>query len=420
MTFEVAEVRALEILDSRGRPTLRVAVRLADGSSGAAGVPSGASTGSREAVELRDGDPARYAGAGVTRAVAAVDGEIADVLTGRAWPSPAAADLALIDADGTPGKARLGANAVVGTSMALARAVAAARGVPLWRHLNPDGVRPSLPMPHFNVLNGGAHAPNPLDFQEFMVAPLGAPSLPEAVRAGAEVYAALRRILTAEGHATGLGDEGGFAPALVEPEEALRLLVRAIDDAGYARGRSGVSIALDPAASEFRGEDGVYRVAGAMLTSDDLVERYAALVAEFPIHSTEDGVAEDDDHGWTALTERLGDRVQLVGDDVFVTDPALIEDAAARGTANAALIKLNQIGTVTETLTALDVCRRTGFGAMISHRSGETTDAFIADLAVGSGCGQLKAGAPARGERVAKYNRLLELAAAHPDLPFAP
>jgi enolase len=409
--FEVADLSALEILDSRGRPTLAVTVTLADGTRARAGVPSGASTGSREAVELRDGDKARYEGRGVLTAVANVSGEIAGLLRGRAWDSLAQADQAMIALDGTANKSRLGANATVGTSMALARALAASAKTPLWQWLAPQGVTPSLPVPHFNVLNGGVHAPNDLDFQEFMIAPLGAPSMAEAVRAGAEVYAALRRELANRKLSTGLGDEGGFAPEISEPEEVLRLLVQAIGDAGYTTGAEGVSIALDPAASEFRQPDGHYRVAGELLDSAQLIDRLEAIARQFPVHLIEDGLGEDDDDGWIALTQRLGGRVELVGDDNFCTNPAIIASAIERGIANASLIKLNQIGTVTETLEAMAICRQAGYRQFVSHRSGETEDSFIADLAVGTGCGHLKSGAPARGERTAKYNRLLEIAA---------
>jgi enolase len=416
--FNITELSALEILDSRGRPTLAATLRLDDGTTARAGVPSGASTGSREAVELRDGDKERYEGKGVLVAVAAVNTELAEHLRGRSWSSLAEADQAMIDLDGTPNKNRLGANAIVGVSMALARALAASGHVPLWRWLAPDGVTPSLPVPHFNVLNGGMHAPNELDFQEFMVAPLGAPSMAEAVRAGAEVYAALRRELTDRKLSTGLGDEGGFAPEITEPEEVLRLLVQAITDAGYRAGKDGVSIAMDLAASEFRHPDGSYRVAGDVLSSGDLIDRLARIAAEFPVHLIEDGLGEDDDDGWIALTARLGTSVELVGDDNFCTNPAIITDAIGRGIANASLIKLNQIGTVTETLEAMAVCRRAGYRQFVSHRSGETEDSFIADLAVGTGCGQLKSGAPARGERIAKYNRLIEIAASTPGLRY--
>ncbi len=414
MTFMVSELTALEILDSRARPTLAVTVRLADGATARAGVPSGASTGSREAVELRDGDKSRFGGGGVLTAVANVNGELADLLRDCRWHSLAEADQAMIGLDGTPNKSRLGANALVGISMALARALAASDGSPLWRWLTPSGVVPSLPVPHFNVLNGGVHAPNELDFQEFMVAPLGAPSMAEAVRAGAEVYAALRRTLAGRKLSTGLGDEGGFAPEVSEPEEVLQLLVEAIGDAGYRAGADGVSIALDLAASEFRRPDGRYLVAGDLLSSADMIDRLAAITRDFPVHLIEDGLGEDDEDGWIALTSRLGATVELVGDDIFCTNPAIISAAIARGIANSSLIKLNQIGTVTETLEAMAICRRAGYRQFVSHRSGETEDSFIADLAVGTGCGHLKSGAPARGERTAKYNRLLEIAAGSP------
>jgi enolase len=418
MHFEITGVAALEILDSRGRPTLQTTVTLSDGTTAVAGVPSGASTGTREAVELRDGDTTRFGGSGVLTAVGNVNGEIADLLKGRAWESLAAVDAAMVAADGTPTKARLGANATVGVSMALARALAAASGRPLHAWLPGFGQSPRIPVPCFNVLNGGAHAPNALDFQEFMISPLGSPNVAEAVRAGAEVYAALRKRLTAAGHATGLGDEGGFAPELTEPEEVLEVIVAAITDAGYATGRSGIAIALDPAASEFRDEAGIYHVSGQRLSSNDMIERYAAMVERYPVWSIEDGLGESDREGWQALTARLGDVVQLVGDDNFCTNPAIISTAIADGICNAALIKLNQIGTVSETLEAMAICHQAGYAQMVSHRSGETPDSFIADLAVGTGCGQIKTGAPARGERVAKYNRLIEISAHHVDLPY--
>ena len=416
--FEVADLSALEILDSRGRPTLATTVRLADGTTARAGVPSGASTGSREAVERRDGDQARYEGKGVLWAVDAVNTELAGLFRSRSWASLADADQAMVALDGTANKSRLGANATVGVSMALARALAASAGMPLWQWLTPPGVTPSLPVPHFNVLNGGVHARNPLDFQEFMIAPVGAPSMAEAVRAGAEVYAALRRELSSRKLSTGLGDEGGFAPEIAEPEEVLRLVVQAISDAGYQTGADGVSIALDPAASEFRQPDGRYSVAGDLLDSEEMIERLALITRQFPVHLIEDGLGEDDDDGWIALTGSLGGTTELVGDDIFCTNPAIITRAIARGIGNAALIKLNQIGTVTETLEAMAVCREGRYRQFVSHRSGETEDSFIADLAVGSGCGHLKSGAPARGERVAKYNRLLEIAAAAPALRY--
>jgi enolase len=417
MSSDITSVHAVEILDSRGRPTLAVTVQQADGRTFRAGVPSGASTGSGEAVELRDGDTARYGGKGTLTAVGNVNGPIHDMVTSRTFADLAELDQALIDLDGTPNKSRLGANALVGVSMAAARAFAAAAGVPLWRYLTPAGVTPVLPVPHFNVVNGGAHAPNSLDFQEFMLAPLGAPNYADAVRAGAEVYAALKARLHAAGYATGLGDEGGFAPDISRPEEVLETLVGAITDAGYTPGRDGVAIALDPASSEFY-RDGAYHVADQTYSSSDMVAYYADLVDRFPIWSIEDGLAEGDWDGWVEMTKHLGDKIQIVGDDIFVTNPAIITDAISRGVANAALIKVNQIGSVTETLAAMTVCRDAGYAAMISHRSGETEDSFIADLAVGSGCGQLKSGAPARGERLAKYNRLLEIADADPSMAY--
>jgi enolase len=418
MSITVAALDATEILDSRGRPTLNVTIRLADGTVAEAGVPSGASTGTREAVELRDGDPGRYGGSGVQDARAHVRGELSDLLRSQTWDSLGDADRAMNDLDGTGNKSRLGANAIIGCSLALARAQAHAAGQELHTFLTPSGVTPRLPVPHFNVLNGGVHAPNPLDFQEFMIAPLGAPSLPEAVRAGAEVYAALRTRLHQAGHATGLGDEGGFAPDITQPEDALRVIVAAITDAGYTPGRDGIAIALDPAASEFRRSDGTYEVAGQSLSSSDMINRYEQIIADFPVWSIEDGLGEDDTTGWQQLTDRLGGRIQLVGDDNFVTNPAIITQAVSDRIANAALIKVNQIGTLTETLAAMAICRDAGYAAMISHRSGETPDPFIADLAVATGCGQIKSGAPARGERVAKYNRLLAIAASHPRLPY--
>ena len=410
MTLDVAALDAVEILDSRARPTLAVTVTLADGTSARAGVPSGASTGSREAVELRDGDPHRFSGQGVLAAVANVKGEIAKLLVGRSFTSTAELDRVVIELDGTATKSRLGANAIVGVSMAAARAVALSAGQPLWQALRPEGTTPRLPVPHFNVVNGGVHAPNNLDFQEFMIAPVGAPSLTEAVRAGAEIYAALKGLLAGKGFATGLGDEGGFAPEIDRPEDVLAVLVDAITTAGYTPGREGVAIALDPAASEFY-RDGHYHVAGEALTSDEMIARYAEIAARFPVWSLEDGLAEGDWDGWKRLTARLGDTLQIVGDDLLVTNPAIITEAIAAGAANAALIKLNQIGSVTETLEAMRLCRQAGWSQMVSHRSGETEDSFIADLAVATGCGQIKTGAPARGERVAKYNRLIEIEA---------
>lgn len=416
MAVQFSSISGLEILDSRGRPTLSVAATLSDGRRVCAGVPSGASTGSREAVELRDHDE-RYDGMGVRQAVANVNGPIAELLVSRPFTALEQVDQALLALDGTPNKSRLGANAIVGVSMAAAKTFALEAGQPLWQWLTPAGMHPRLPVPHFNVINGGAHALNGLDFQEFMIAPIGAPSFSEAIRAGAEVYRQLRSTLTDRGLAAGLGDEGGFAPEISCPEDILALLTQAIGDAGYTAGRGGIAIALDPAASGFYRDDR-YQVNGESLSSQDLIDRYAAMVDRYPIWSIEDGMDERDFGGWQKLTSALRGRVQLVGDDNLVTNPDLIAFAVRVGIGNAALIKVNQIGTVSETLEALALCREAGYGAMISHRSGETGDSFIADLAVASGCGQIKSGAPARGERVAKYNRLLEIEAAAAELPF--
>jgi enolase len=419
MAYMISDVHALEILDSRGRPTLEVSLQLASGPLATAGVPSGASTGTREAVELRDGDPKRFKGAGVTKAVGNVNGEIKDLLTGRSWKSLGELDEAVIELDGTENKSRLGANATVGVSMAAARAMALADDKPLYRWLAPDESLLRLPVPHFNVINGGAHAQNELEFQEFMLAPLGAENFAEALRAGAEAYQALKGLLHSRKYSTGLGDEGGFAPELATPEEVLDLLVEAITVAGYTPGRDGIAIALDPASSEMHEPDGTYRYStGTHLTTDEMIDRYEKLTTDYPIWSIEDGLAEDDWEGWEKLTARLGSRVQLVGDDVFVTNPAIIREGIERKVANSALIKLNQIGTVSETLEAIAVCRAAGYTQFISHRSGETTDTFIADLAVASGAGQLKTGAPARGERVAKYNRLVVIEAENHGLPY--
>jgi len=414
MTITVETVHAVEILDSRSRPTLAVTLTASSDRAGAgirvrAGVPAGASTGTREAVELRDGDPHRFAGQGVLKAAASVNEEIRERLAGRTFATLAELDRALIDLDGTENKSRLGANAIVGVSIAAARAFAEAAGVPLWRALEGEVAAPRLPVPHFNVINGGVHALNELDFQEFMLAPLGAPSMAEAVRAGSEIYSALRGMLHERHLSVGLGDEGGFAPEIAEPEEALELLVAAIGAAGYTAGREGVAIAMDPASSEFY-RDGAYQVAGSSFSSDEMIERYAEMTERFPVWLLEDGLAQDDWDGWQRLTARLGERVELVGDDIFCTNPTIIAEAIEKKVANAALIKVNQIGTVTETLEAMRVCRDAGYAQFVSHRSGETEDTFIADLVVGTGAGHLKSGAPARGERVAKYNRLVEIA----------
>jgi enolase len=411
MEKTVKALEALEILDSRSRPTLAVTLTLSDGTVARAGVPSGASTGTREAVELRDGDDRRYGGAGVLKAVGHVNTEIAVALVGRTFRNLDELDQALIELDATVNKSRLGANAIVGVSIAAARAFAWSEGVQLWEFLRPNAITATLPVPHFNVVNGGVHAQNALDFQEFMIAPLGAPSMAEALRAGSEIYTKLRGILSDEFSQTGLGDEGGFAPPIDRPERVLRLLVRATEEAGYRADRSGVAIAMDPASSEFY-RDGRYHVAGESLSSSDMITWYEELADTYPVWLLEDGLAESDWDGWRELNRRLGDKLELVGDDILCTNPAIIANAIKEDIANAALIKVNQIGTVSETLEAMRLCRDAGWAQFVSHRSGETEDTFIADLAVGSGCGHLKSGAPARGERTAKYNRLLEIEAA--------
>jgi enolase len=418
MSYRITRLGATEILDSRGNPTVSVQMEIDGSVTVSADVPSGISKGSREAIERRDGDPQRYGGGGVRTVVDTIEGEISDAVVGATWESLADLDHALCALDGTPDKARLGANAIVGVSLSAARGFAKRDGEPLYRWLPPVGPTPRLPVPHFNVVNGGAHAFNRLDFQEFMIAPLGAPTFEEALRAGAEIYHRLRSALTGVGLNVGLGDEGGFAPALQAPEDVLDFLIGAIISAGYETGPGGVSIALDLAATEFQEEDGRYRVNGSHFDATDLVDYLELLVDRYPIWSIEDAMAEADGKGWRVLTERLGGRVQLVGDDNLVTNPSLISEAIDGHRGTAALIKPNQVGTVTETLEAARRCVRGGFGAMVSHRSGETTDAFISDLAVSIGCGQIKAGAPARGERVAKYNRLLTIEAQNPELPF--
>jgi enolase len=405
----IQSLLAREVLDSRGNPTVEVEACLASGALGRAVVPSGASTGSAEAVELRDGGE-RYGGKGVRRAVAHVQGEIAEALVGMEATAQRAVDDRLCELDGTEHKARLGANAILGTSLAVAKAAAAEVGLPLFRYLG--GVDAHvLPVPMMNVLNGGVHADNTVDFQEFMVVPLGAPSYAEALRAGVETYHALRRVLGERGLRSGVGDEGGFAPDLARNEDAVELLVEAIAAAGYAPGEE-VAVALDAAASELW-RDGRYVLAGEgrELTAHELVEVYASLCERYPVVSIEDGMAEDDWDGWCLLTEALGARVQLVGDDVFVTDAERLERGVETGVANAVLVKPNQVGTLTETLATVDLARRCGYGAVVSHRSGETEDTTIADLAVATGCGQIKTGAPARSERVAKYNQLLRIEA---------
>jgi enolase len=409
-------IDAREILDSRGNPTIEVDVVLGDGSVGRAAVPSGASTGAHEAVELRDGDKARFGGKGVLTAVRNVTDRIAPELYGMDAADQAGVDDLLRELDGTPNKAALGANAILGVSLACAHAAAAAHDEPLYRYLGGVGAR-VLPVPMFNILNGGKHAQDSTDFQEFMVMPVGLPNYAEALRAGAEIFGALRTILHDEGHATGQGDEGGFAPSLGSNQAAVEVILRAIEKAGYRPG-DDVAIALDPATTELveegSGVDGAptrYHLATEKRTLDsgELIDLWADWSARYPIISIEDGLAEDDWAGWAEITRRLGDRVQLVGDDLLVTNVDRIERAIEERSANSVLIKLNQIGTLTETIDAISLARRAGWTAIVSHRSGETEDTTIADLVVGMGTGQIKTGAPSRSERVAKYNRLLRI-----------
>jgi enolase len=404
----IAWVRAREVLDSRGHPTLEVEVGLEGGARGRAIVPAGASTGAHEALELRDGDPHRYFGKGVLRAVEHVHRIIAPAVVGRWAQDQEGIDRLLMELDGTPNKGRLGANAVLGVSLAVAHAAAAARGLPLYRYLGGEGEM-TLPMPLFNILNGGRHARGGVDLQEFMVVPVGAPTFADALRWGAEVYHALGRLLEERGLSVGVGDEGGFAPPLARNEEALFLVLKAVEAAGRRPGEE-VALALDAAASELH-RHGLYHLAREerALTSEDMVAMWEDWCARYPIVSIEDGLAQDDWEGWALLTQRLGSRVQLVGDDLFVTNVMRIRRGIQMGVANAVLIKPNQIGTLTETLQAIEVAKGAGYRCVISHRSGETEDTTIADLAVATGAGQIKAGAPARGERTAKYNRLLRI-----------
>jgi enolase len=400
----IASVSALEVLDSRGNPTVMARVQLTDGTIGQAMVPSGASTGSREALERRDGDKKRYLGKGVLGAVEAINVELNQALTGMDPFQQAELDELMCDLDGTETKERLGANAILGVSMALADAGAKASGLPLYRYLGGASAR-TLPVPMMNILNGGAHADNNVDIQEFMVLPVGAPSFKEGLRWGAEIYHGLKSVLKGRKLATGVGDEGGFAPNLGSNEEALKLISEAIQKAGFKLGKD-VFLGLDCAASEFHDGKG-YTFEGKKLKSDDLVAYYAGLTKRHPVITIEDGFGEGDWKGWKAMTDALGDKLQIVGDDLFVTNPKILAKGIQEGVANAILIKLNQIGTVTETLRAVDMAHKAGYRAIISHRSGETEDAFIADLAVATGAGQIKTGAPARTDRVAKYNRLL-------------
>jgi len=409
MTATVKCVHAREILDSRGNPTVEAEVRLEGGSYGRAAVPSGASTGVHEALELRDGDKTRYNGKGVIQAVNHINNEIAKTVIGLNALNQSEIDNALLELDGTPNKSKLGANATLGVSLAVARAAANVVGLPLYRYLG--GVKARvLPVPMFNILNGGVHATwQGTDFQEFMIAPVGAPTFREALRWGSETYHALKGILKEAGYPTGVGDEGGFAPALKKNSDAVELILQAIEKAGYRPGEH-ILLALDPASSSFY-EDGYYhlRTEGRKVTSDEMVEMYSNWIKNYPIIVLEDGLAEDDWAGWRLLNQTVGERIELVGDDLFVTNVKRIERGIAENVANAVLIKLNQIGTLTETIAAIEMARKAGWGAMVSHRSGEAVDSFIADFTVAMGTGHLKTGAPCRGERVEKYNQLLRI-----------
>jgi enolase len=404
----IVDIHGREILDSRGNPTVEVEVTLETGAMGRAAVPSGASTGAHEAVELRDGDKARYGGKGVKRAVDAVNGEIFDALSGFDAADQVALDRVMIDLDGSANKGRLGANAILGVSLAAAKAAAADLDQPLYRYVGGAYAR-TLPVPLMNIINGGAHADNPIDIQEFMIMPVGAPTLADAVRVGAEVFHALRKQLKDAGHNTNVGDEGGFAPNLASADEALKFVMKAIEAAGYRPG-DDVALALDAASTEFY-KNGKYALEGEGKTLDaqGMVRYLEDLVKRYPIVSIEDGMAEDDWDGWAALTRALGERVQLVGDDLFVTNPKRLAEGIRKGVANSILVKVNQIGTLSETLEAVEVAQRAGYTAVMSHRSGETEDATIADLAVATNCGQIKTGSLSRSDRLAKYNQLIRI-----------
>jgi len=403
----IIDITGREILDSRGNPTVEVDVRLEDGAFGRAGVPSGASTGAHEAVELRDGGK-RYGGKGVEKAVAAVNGELFDALCGLDAAEQVRIDRIMIALDGTANKSRLGANAILGISLAVAKAAAQAADLPLYRYVGGPSAL-TLPVPMMNIINGGVHADNPIDFQEFMIMPVGAPSFREALRMGAEIFHILKKALHDAGHNTNVGDEGGFAPNLKSPDEALSFVAKAVEKSGYKLGEE-VFFALDPASSEFF-KNGKYELTGEgkSLTPEAMVKVYAELCSRYPIVSIEDGMAEDDWTGWKALTDAIGKKVQLVGDDLFVTNTARLKEGIAKATANAILVKVNQIGSLTETLDAVDTAHRAGYKAVMSHRSGETEDATIADLAVATNCGQIKTGSLARSDRLAKYNQLLRI-----------
>lgn len=405
---DIQDISAREILDSRGTPTVETDVLLSDGSFGRSSVPSGASTGIHEALELRDGDKKRYNGRGVLRAVNAVNTTIYDTLTGQDAADQRAIDATLIALDGTENKENLGANAILSVSLAVARAAAESANLPLYRYIGGSNTH-ILPVPMMNILNGGKHADNPIDIQEFMIMPIGAPSFTEAIRMGAEVFAALKALLKQRGLSTNVGDEGGFAPAIGSAVEALDMMMQATQTAGYHAG-TDIVFALDAASSEFY-DKGLYRLTGEglALTAEQLIGYYEDLIAAYPIFSLEDGMAQDDWDGWDLLTHRLGDKIQLVGDDLFVTNTKRLAQGIDKGIANAILIKVNQIGTLTETLAAVDMAQRAGYHVIISHRSGETEDTTIADLAVATGCGQIKTGSLSRTERLAKYNRLIRI-----------
>jgi len=404
----IIDIHAREILDSRGNPTVEVDVTLEDGTMGRAAVPSGASTGAHEAVEKRDGDKSRYMGKGVLDAVAAVNGEIAEAILGFDALEQVGIDMAMIELDGTPNKARLGANAILGVSMAVAKAAADYTEQPLFRYIGGTSAR-TLPVPMMNIINGGEHADNPIDIQEFMIMPVSAANIKEAIRMGSEIFHTLKKELSAAGHNTGIGDEGGFAPNLGSTREALDFIMTSIEKAGYKPGED-VYLALDCAATEYY-KDGKYELAGEgkSLTSEENADYLAELVNDYPIISIEDGMDEDDWDGWKALTDKIGDKIQLVGDDLFVTNPARLADGIAKGSANSMLVKVNQIGTLTETLQAVDMAHRARFTNVMSHRSGETEDATIADLAVATNCGQIKTGSLSRSDRLAKYNQLIRI-----------
>ncbi len=404
----IIDIHAREILDSRGNPTVEVDVILEDGTMGRAAVPSGASTGAHEAVEKRDGDKSRYMGKGVLEAVAAVNGEIAEAILGFDATEQVAIDMAMIELDGTPNKGRLGANAILGVSMAVAKAAADFTAQPLFRYIGGTSAR-TLPVPMMNIINGGEHADNPIDIQEFMIMPVSADNIREAVRMGSEVFHTLKKELSAAGHNTGIGDEGGFAPNLGSTREALDFIMKSIEKAGYKPGED-IYLALDCAATEYY-KNGKYEMAGEgiTLTSQENAEYLAKLASDYPIISIEDGMSEDDWDGWKTLTDMIGDKVQLVGDDLFVTNPTRLADGIAKGSANSMLVKVNQIGTLTETLQAVDMAHRARFTNVMSHRSGETEDATIADLAVATNCGQIKTGSLSRSDRLAKYNQLIRI-----------